>query len=63
MFPIQVRFSFIRESIAEMGLFSISSKPVSYVHFLNMLSKYQRRTLALIISGDIHDPGGLIFFN
>ena len=28
-------------------------------NFLHMRSKYQRRTLALIISGDIHGAGGL----
>ena len=29
-------------------------------HFLHMRSKYRRRTLALIISKDIHGAGGLI---
>ena len=28
-----------------------------------MRSKYRRRTLALIISGDIHGAGGLIFMD
>ena len=31
--------------------------------FLHMRSKYRRRTLALIISGDIHGAGGLIFMD
>ena len=31
--------------------------------FLHMRSKYRRRTLALIISGDIHGAGALIFMD
>ena len=31
--------------------------------FLYVRSKYRRRTLALIISGDIHGAGGLIFMD
>jgi len=32
-------------------------------HFLRVLSKYRQRTLALIISGDIHGAGALIFMD
>ena len=31
--------------------------------FLHMRSKYRRRSLALIISGDIHGGGGLLFMD
>jgi len=31
--------------------------------FLHIRSKYRRRTLALIISEDIHGAGGLIFMD
>ena len=30
--------------------------------FLHMCSKYRRRTLALILSGDIHGAGSLILW-
>jgi len=46
--PIQVKFSFIHECIAEMSPFNISTRPVSCVRdFLHVRSKYRRRTLAL----------------
>jgi len=52
-----------------MGLFQkwhclVSLDLLSYVRdFLHLRSKYRRRTLALIISGDIHGSGGLIFMD
>ena len=56
------QFSFIHESIAEMALWHLDLL-ICVREFLYMRHKYRRRTLALIISGDIEGAGGLLFID
>jgi len=58
--PITIRFSFFHESIAEMALFIIPRLVKLCAWFPHMRSKYRRRTLVLILSGDIHGAVCLI---
>jgi len=62
---LKARFSFKHVYFAEMTLFSISSLDLLSCmrDFLQMRSKYRRRTFAWNILGDIHGECGWIFMD